>query len=97
MVAADYFYPDWGCLVDFFCNLGLKNCWRGQQGIEPTTLDLSSQSGTSQPRRPLSGVEKLLAWLAIEPTTLDLSSQSDDPWLEKNQQGTLSQGHNILH
>jgi len=28
-----------------FCNPGLKNCWHGWLGIEPTTLDLSSQSG----------------------------------------------------
>jgi len=35
------------CLVDFFCNPGLKNCWHTWPGIEPTTttLDLSSQSG----------------------------------------------------
>jgi len=47
MATADYYYPDWECLVDFFCNLGLKNCWQGLLGIEPTTttLDLSSQSG----------------------------------------------------
>jgi len=47
MVTADYYYPDLECLVDFFCNPGLKNCWHGQLGIEPTTLDLCSQ-----PRRP---------------------------------------------
>jgi len=29
----------------FFCNSGLKHCWHGQQRIEPTTLDFSSQSG----------------------------------------------------
>jgi len=45
MVTPDYYYPDWGGLVDFFCNPGLKNCWNGLPGIEPTTLDLSSQSG----------------------------------------------------
>jgi len=45
MVTADYYYPACESLVDFFCNLGLKNCWHGQPGIEPTTLDLSSQSG----------------------------------------------------
>jgi len=28
-----------------FCNPGLKNCWHGRPGIEPTTLDLNSQSG----------------------------------------------------
>jgi len=38
---AVYYYPDWGC----FCNPGLKNCWNGRLGIEPTTLDLCSQSG----------------------------------------------------
>jgi len=47
MATADYYYPDWECLVDFFCNPGLKNCWHGWPGIEPTTitLDISSQSG----------------------------------------------------
>jgi len=46
MATADYYYPDWECLVDFFCNPELKNCWHGWPGIEPTTttLDLSSQS-----------------------------------------------------
>jgi len=29
-----------------FCNLELKNCSHGRPGIEPTTLDLGSQSGT---------------------------------------------------
>jgi len=29
----------------FFCNSGLKNCWHELPGIEPTTLDLISQSG----------------------------------------------------
>jgi len=28
-----------------FCNLRLKNCWHGLLRIEPTTLDLCSQSG----------------------------------------------------
>jgi len=50
MVTADYYYPDWECLVDFLCNPGLKNCWHGQPGIEPTTLDLSQVPMTSQPR-----------------------------------------------
>jgi len=45
MVTADYYYPDWGCLVDFFCFSGLKSCWHRRLGIEPVTLDLSSQSG----------------------------------------------------
>jgi len=37
------YYPGWEWVPCwFFCNLGLKNCW---PGIEPTTLDLSSQSG----------------------------------------------------
>jgi len=44
MVAADYYYPDWECLVDWFCNPVLKNCWHGRPGIELTTLDLCSQS-----------------------------------------------------
>jgi len=46
MVTTDYYYPDWGCLVDFFCNLGLKNCC---PGIEHTTLEPSSQSGALWP------------------------------------------------
>jgi len=41
----DSYYPDWEYLVNFFFNTGLKHCWHGQLGIEPTTLDLSSQSG----------------------------------------------------
>jgi len=35
------YYPDWGYLVDFFLQSGLKNCRCGL-GINPTTLDLSS-------------------------------------------------------
>jgi len=27
MVTADHYYPDSGCLVDFFLQFGLKNCW----------------------------------------------------------------------
>jgi len=27
MVTKDCYNPDWGCLVDFLCNPGLKNCW----------------------------------------------------------------------
>jgi len=45
MVTADYYYPYWECLVDFFRNPGLKSCWHGQPGIEPIPLDPSSQSG----------------------------------------------------
>jgi len=57
MATADYYYPDWECLVDFFCNSGLKNCWHGWPGIEPTTttLDLivlSQVPMTSQPQQP---------------------------------------------
>jgi len=60
MAAADYYYPDWECLVDFFCNPGLKNCWHGWLGIEPTTatLDLSSQSGAYD----LSAMATTLTW-----------------------------------
>jgi len=36
-----------------FCNPGLKNCWHGGLGIEPTTLDLSQVTMTSQPWRTL--------------------------------------------
>jgi len=45
VATADYYYPDLGCLFDFLCNPGLKNCWHGLLGIKPTTFDLSSQSG----------------------------------------------------
>jgi len=48
-------------LLIFFCNLGLKNCWHGWPGIEPTTLDLSSQSGAydlSATATPFSGFPK---------------------------------------
>jgi len=38
MDTADYYYPDWGCLVDIFCYPRLKNCHHGLLGIEPTTL-----------------------------------------------------------
>jgi len=34
-------------LTDLFCNPALKNCWHGLTGIEPITLDLSSQSGAN--------------------------------------------------
>jgi len=44
MITADYYYPDWECLVDFFGNPGLKNCWHGWPGIKPTTLDHSSHA-----------------------------------------------------
>jgi len=32
-------------LMIFFCNPGLKNCCHVWPGIEPSTLDLSSQPG----------------------------------------------------
>jgi len=54
MVIADYYYPDWEWLVDYFCNPGLKICWHGRPGIEPFTIDLSSSQVpmASQPWRP---------------------------------------------
>jgi len=44
MTTADYYCPDWECLVDFFLQSGVEKLLAG---IEPTTttLDLSSQSG----------------------------------------------------
>jgi len=33
--------------VDFFAIRVLKNCWPGQLGIEPTTLELGFQSGAN--------------------------------------------------
>jgi len=39
MVTADYYIT----LTE--SALGLKNCWLGRPGIEPTALDLSSQIG----------------------------------------------------
>jgi len=71
MNTADYFFPDWGCLVDFFCNLGLKNFWQGQI-FEPTTLNLSSQNQvplTTWPRQPhkVSGTLKSpMVWSVAE-------------------------------
>jgi len=44
MNTADYYYPEWGCLLDFLSNPVLKNCWR-DWGFEPTTYNLTSQSG----------------------------------------------------
>jgi len=44
-VTADYYSPDSGCLLDFFFNPSLKNCWHGWLGIAPTTLDLCHQPG----------------------------------------------------
>jgi len=42
---ADYYNNLTECaFMIFLCNLGLKNYLHGQ-GFEPTTLDLSSQSG----------------------------------------------------
>jgi len=35
LVPADYYYPDWGCLVDCLCISGLKNCMLGGQGLNP--------------------------------------------------------------
>jgi len=42
-VSADYYYPEWGCLVDFFAIMGWTIA--GMSKIEPTTLDLDSKSG----------------------------------------------------
>jgi len=54
MVTADFYYTDRECLVDFFCNPGLKNCWHRRLGIgpEPEILVLSQVPMTSQPLRP---------------------------------------------
>jgi len=58
MVTADYYSPDWEW---FFCNPELKNCWHGRPGIEPTTLDVSSQSGAYD----LSATATPLVWLLL--------------------------------
>jgi len=42
-VTTDYHYPDWVCLVDYFCNLGWKIV--GMAGYQ--THNLRSQSGVS--------------------------------------------------
>jgi len=44
MVTADYYYPDWAYAVLMFLQAGIEKVlvWLG---IEPVTLDLSSQSG----------------------------------------------------
>jgi len=42
-VTGDYFYLDWRCLVNFFCNPeGLINFWHGK-GNEPATILVPSQ------------------------------------------------------
>jgi len=55
----------------FFCNPGLKNCWHGRPGMEPTTttttLDLSSQSGAYDLSTMMSKVERL------EPKTFNVT------------------------
>jgi len=45
MVTADYYYPDCEYLVDLFLQSGVEKLLAWAAGIEPTTLDLSSQSG----------------------------------------------------
>jgi len=45
----------------FFCNPELKNCWHGRPGIEPTTLDLSFQSGAYD----LLATATPLVWLLL--------------------------------
>jgi len=47
MVNADYYYPEWGCLVDFFAIWGWK--WLAWAAGDWThnRLDLCSQSGTN--------------------------------------------------
>jgi len=65
-VTADYYYPDWGCLADFFCDSSLKNCWFGWPGIEPTTLDLSSQSGAYDLSATATLLSKLQAFAKVE-------------------------------
>jgi len=44
MVTADYYYTEWGYLADFFAIQDGKIAGYGMAGIEPTTLDLSSQT-----------------------------------------------------
>jgi len=48
--------PSW-----FFCNPGLKNCSHERLVIEPTTLDLGSQSGAYN----LSATATLIAFLSL--------------------------------
>jgi len=43
MVTADYYYPDWECLVDLFCNPGLKIAVMGVRGLKQLgAYDLSA-------------------------------------------------------
>jgi len=58
MITADYYYPDWVCLVDFFCNVGLKNCWQKLLRIEFKTLDISSQSSACDPSAMANTVQQ---------------------------------------
>jgi len=46
MVTADYYYTDWRCPVDIFLHSGVEKLME-LPGFEPTTLDLSSRSGTN--------------------------------------------------
>jgi len=66
MATADYYYPDWECLVDFFFAIrGWKIAGMGGQGIEPTTttLDLSSQSGAYDLSAIATHLDEKQPWL----------------------------------
>jgi len=52
IIIADYYYTDWGCLVDFMCNPGLKNC------KHETSLMLLSEYEKWKPRDGLRNQEK---------------------------------------
>jgi len=44
-VTADYYYPEWGHLVNFFAIWGWKIAGMGSWGLNPQHLDHCSQSG----------------------------------------------------
>jgi len=58
-VTADYYYPDWECLVDFFLQSGVESLLAYGMGEDKTSnlrsIVLSQKPMTSQPQRPLLG------------------------------------------
>jgi len=75
MVTADYYDPN---NVTYFLQSGVQNLLALMAGIDPTTSDLSSESGAYDLSAMatlliflLSRIEKLLSWPGTELTTLD--------------------------
>jgi len=69
MVTADYYFPDWGCCVDFF-QFGVEKLLEWLR-IEPTTLDLSTQILlTTRSQQPLDDPH--------------IVNEGQKPWLSDN-------------